>query len=219
MMMGTFTEFLGVGSPPARALFVTESARWPRDNDDTEKSEDPTQKRLDDALKRGDVAKSQEVVDLVHHRGRDAGRWCRFPATMGSSLKTTLAGLLANSWRIPADGGGLIRLTSQIGFEVLAAIAIPLSASDARGVRRQHDPASPGLVGREPQAETRPRLAARRHEAAVLQTGAGRISSRACSSSPCSARIMTVLLWPERDRLESLHHARCRRHSCRWCRR
>ena len=31
------------------------------EQDDTEKTEDPTQKRLDDALKRGDVAKSQEV--------------------------------------------------------------------------------------------------------------------------------------------------------------
>ena len=31
------------------------------DNDDQEKTEEPTQKKLDDALKRGDVAKSQEV--------------------------------------------------------------------------------------------------------------------------------------------------------------
>ena len=30
-------------------------------SEENEKSEDPTQKRLDDALKRGDVAKSQEV--------------------------------------------------------------------------------------------------------------------------------------------------------------
>ncbi len=29
--------------------------------DEHDKSEDPTQKRLDDALQRGDVAKSQEV--------------------------------------------------------------------------------------------------------------------------------------------------------------
>ena len=29
--------------------------------DNTEKTEDPTQKRLDEALKRGDVVKSQEV--------------------------------------------------------------------------------------------------------------------------------------------------------------
>ena len=31
------------------------------DQDDTERSEDPTQKRLDEALERGDVVKSQEV--------------------------------------------------------------------------------------------------------------------------------------------------------------
>jgi len=31
------------------------------ERDDTERSEDPTQKRLDEALERGDVAKSQEV--------------------------------------------------------------------------------------------------------------------------------------------------------------
>ena len=31
------------------------------ERDDSERSEDPTQKRLDEALERGDVAKSQEV--------------------------------------------------------------------------------------------------------------------------------------------------------------
>ncbi|MGN6412024.1 MAG: EscU/YscU/HrcU family type III secretion system export apparatus switch protein, partial [Nitrobacter sp.] len=31
------------------------------ESDETEKTEDPTQKRLDDAIERGDVVKSQEV--------------------------------------------------------------------------------------------------------------------------------------------------------------
>ena len=31
------------------------------DRDDSDKTEDPTQKRIDDAIKRGDVVKSQEV--------------------------------------------------------------------------------------------------------------------------------------------------------------
>ena len=31
------------------------------DQDDSDKTEDPTQKRIDDAIKRGDVVKSQEV--------------------------------------------------------------------------------------------------------------------------------------------------------------
>ena len=95
------------------------------DTDDTEKSEDPTQKRLDDALKRGDVAKSQEVSTWFIISGATLVL-VSFSADMGTSLKATLAGLLANSWRIPADGGGLIRLTGRIGIEVIAAIAIPL---------------------------------------------------------------------------------------------
>jgi flagellar biosynthetic protein FlhB len=36
-------------------------------DDDTERSEDPTQKRLDEALKRGDVVKSQEVNTCTSH--------------------------------------------------------------------------------------------------------------------------------------------------------
>src|SRR5436190_624877 len=95
------------------------------DNDDTEKSEDPTQKRLDDALKRGDVAKSQEVSTWFIIAGATLVL-ISFSAQMGSSLQATLAGLLANSWRIPADGGGLIALTSRIGFEVMAAMGLPL---------------------------------------------------------------------------------------------
>ena len=35
-------------------------------DDDTERSEDPTQKRLDEALERGDVVKSQEVNSGDH---------------------------------------------------------------------------------------------------------------------------------------------------------
>ena len=38
-----------------------------------DKSEDPTQKRLDDALERGDVVKSQEVNTWFVIAGGDAG--------------------------------------------------------------------------------------------------------------------------------------------------
>ena len=40
---------------------------------DTEKTEDPTQKRLDEALKRGDVVKSQEVNTWFIIAGAHAG--------------------------------------------------------------------------------------------------------------------------------------------------
>ena len=48
------------------------------ENDASDKTEDPTQKRLDDAHERGDVAKSQEVNTWFVIAG---ARWCcrRFP--------------------------------------------------------------------------------------------------------------------------------------------
>ena len=58
---------------------VRRGARWPTSND-TDRTEDPTQKRLDEALERGDVVKSQEVNDLVRDRRRDAGADRRSPA-------------------------------------------------------------------------------------------------------------------------------------------
>ena len=55
-----------------RAAFVTE-APWPRTRTIAERTEDPTQKRLDDALKRGDVVKSQEVNTWFIMAG---ATWC-----------------------------------------------------------------------------------------------------------------------------------------------
>ena len=43
------------------------------EQDDTERSEDPTQKRLDEALERGDVVKSQEVNTWFVIAGAHAG--------------------------------------------------------------------------------------------------------------------------------------------------
>ena len=94
-------------------------------DEDSEKTEDPTQKKLDQALEKGDVAKSQEV-----------GTWfvmasgtlvlMSFSSSMGNSLSTTMRGLLANSWQIPVDGMGLRVLYELIGMHLLAAMAVPI---------------------------------------------------------------------------------------------
>ena len=102
-----------------------EQAGWLTKQDQNEHSEDPTQRRLDQALKRGDVVKSHEV-----------NTWFVIAATtlivMGFSgsmtldLTKTMRGVIANSYRIPADGVGLSRLFEMLSAEVLAAMAIPL---------------------------------------------------------------------------------------------
>ena len=94
------------------------------ESDDTEKTEDPTQKRLDDALQRGDVAKSQEVSTWFIIAGATLVLTA-FSGGMGSDLTATMRGLIANSYSISMDGPALPRLFEKIGVEVIAAVAIP----------------------------------------------------------------------------------------------
>ena len=92
---------------------------------DADRSEDPTAKRLEEALQRGDVAKSQEVSTWFVI-GAAAIVLAAFSGPMSSGLSTTMRGIVANAHQIPVDGRGLIALTARIEYEVIAAIALPL---------------------------------------------------------------------------------------------
>src|SRR6185312_10554173 len=92
---------------------------------DAERTQDPTQKRLDEALERGDVVKSQEVSTWFVIGG-GALMLSAFSGSMSSGLTTTFRGLLANAAQIPVDGQALISIAGRIEREVLAAVAIPL---------------------------------------------------------------------------------------------
>ncbi len=92
--------------------------------DSTEKTEDPTQKRLDEALKRGDVVKSQEVNTWFIIAGASLVLMT-FAGGMSSELTAMLRGLVANSHAINVDGPALPRLFQKIGAEMIAAMAIP----------------------------------------------------------------------------------------------
>ena len=95
------------------------------ERDDSERSEDPTQKRLDEALERGDVAKSQEVNTWFVIAAATLILMV-FSAPMGHGITTTLRGLIANSYAIRVDGRGFLGVVSKLGFEVIAAVALPL---------------------------------------------------------------------------------------------
>lgn len=92
--------------------------------DTSEKTEDPTQKRLEEALKRGDVVKSQEVNTWFVIAGA-ALVLSAFSAKMGSALTATMRGFVANAANINMDGPALPHLFQRVGVEILAAVAIP----------------------------------------------------------------------------------------------
>jgi flagellar biosynthetic protein FlhB len=171
-------------------------------DDDTERSEDPTQKRLDEALKRGDVVKSQEVNTWFIIAGA-ALILMSFSGSMGSGLTTTMRGLLANSYAIRVDGGGFVHVVGKIGLEVIGAVALPLLLlvlAAAAGSLVQHrlvwsaEALIPKLSKISPGA------------------GLGRLFSKQALANFIKGllkllligAIMTALLWPQCARLESL---------------
>src|ERR1700681_3388160 len=88
------------------------------------KTEEPTQKRLEEALKRGDVVKSQEVNTWFVIAGATLVLMT-FSGGMGEGLTATMRGLLANAHDISMDGPALPRLFQKLGIELIAAVALP----------------------------------------------------------------------------------------------
>ena len=94
--------------------------------DDTDdKTEDPTQKRLEDAHGRGDVAKSQEVNTWFVIAGGTLVL-STFSGSMGGGILVPMRNLVANSWMIHADGAALLSLGQTLGIAVLGAVGVPL---------------------------------------------------------------------------------------------
>jgi flagellar biosynthesis protein FlhB len=172
--------------------------------EDTERSEDPTQKRLDEALERGDVVKSQEVNTWFVIAG-GALLLMAFSGPMANGLATTLRGLLAHSGSIRVDGRGFTSIVEKLGLEVVAAVAIPLlllALAAIAGNMIQHrlvwstEALKPKFSKISPMA------------------GFGRLFSKQALANfvkgliklALIGTIMTALMYPERFRLDALVH-------------
>jgi len=170
--------------------------------DDTERTEDPSQKRLDDALERGDVVKSPEVSAWFVIAGATLIVTI-FAGSAGTSITTTFRGVVANSYALRTDGPGLLQLASKIGIEVVAAVAIPLlllMLAALTGSLIQHRLVwSPTAL--------MPKLSK-----ISPVTGLQRLFSKQALANfikgllklTLIGAVMTAVLWPERQRLESL---------------
>ncbi|MDP1585597.1 MAG: flagellar biosynthesis protein FlhB [Bradyrhizobium sp.] len=169
--------------------------------DKSDKTEEPTQKKLDDALKKGDVVKSQEVSTWFVIAGGTLVLMM-FSGTMNASLTTTMRGLIANSHQISVDGNALPRLFQKLGIEMLAAVALPfllLMLAALAGNMIQHkmvwsyESLKPKLSKISPLAGLK-RLFSKQ---AIANFVKGIVKLVLIGS------VMTVLMWPERSRFES----------------
>ncbi len=170
--------------------------------DNSDKTEDPTQKRLDEALERGDVVKSQEVNTWFVIAGATLVL-IQFAGGMSDGLTTTMRGLLANAHSIRMDGPSLPSLFQKIGLEMLAAVAVPflvLTVAAFVGNIVQHrlvwsyDALTPKFSKISPMAGMK-RLFSKQ---ALVNLAKGLVKIVLIGS------VLTGMLWPEWGRLEGL---------------
>jgi flagellar biosynthetic protein FlhB len=172
------------------------------EQNDAERTEDPTQKRLDEALQRGDVVKSQEVSTWFVIGG-GALMLSAFSGQMSGALTTTLRGLLANSSQIPVDGMGLMAILRRLDREVLATVALPIALlvlAAVAGNMIQHrlvwssESLKPSLSKISLLGGLKRQFSAQ----AVVNFVKGLLKLAVVGA------VMWMLLWPQRDRLEGL---------------
>jgi flagellar biosynthetic protein FlhB len=172
---------------------------------DADKTEEPTQKRLEEALKRGDVVKSQEVNTWFVIAGA-ALVLMAFSGAMGRDLTTMMRGIVANAHDISVDGPALPRLFQKLGREMIAAVALPfliLILAALCGNIIQHrlvwsfEALMPKLSKISPAAGLKRMFS--KQALATLAKGLIKIVLVGC--------VLTALMWPERGRLEGLTHS------------
>ncbi|GBF26126.1 flagellar biosynthetic protein FlhB [bacterium MnTg02] len=89
-----------------------------------EKTEEPTQKKLDDSRQKGDVAKSQEVNSWFIILAATL-IVVMFAGDMGTSLTASLKFIMSNAHDIPADAYSMTQLFKTLCGAVLSALALP----------------------------------------------------------------------------------------------
>lgn len=90
-----------------------------------ERSQEPTQKKLDDARKKGDVPKSMEV-NTWFLLSAGALALLMFGREGASKLALGLKGYVANAGTITVDGAALTALMGKTAILILSALALPL---------------------------------------------------------------------------------------------
>ncbi|MGA7807033.1 flagellar biosynthesis protein FlhB [Bradyrhizobium sp.] len=172
------------------------------EGDTSDKTQDPTQKRLDEALERGDVVKSQEINTWFVIAGATLVM-STFSGSIGSGIVEPMRNLIAKSWMIRTDGPDLIALARSLEYVVVAAVGMPilfLAIAAIAGNMVQHrlvwsaESLKPSL------SKLSPASGAKR----IFGKQAAANFGKGIFKLVALGWVMTMILWPERLRLESM---------------
>lgn len=172
------------------------------DDDSSERTLEPTQKKLDQALERGDVAKSQELSTWFVLAAGTLGFFL-FARSGAHDLTVALSGFLSNAGRMRIDGPALMGAATTLSTVAVGVLALPLlllMIGSIVGNAIQHrlvwslDPIVPKLSKLSPVAGFK-RLFG---PAAWLNFGKG------IAKIGIVGAVMFVVLWPQRGAMAML---------------
>lgn len=103
------------------------------ETEQSEKTEDPSQKRLEDAHQKGDVPKSQELTSAFVLLAGTLVIGLMMAGPM-ADLTHIFSGILGNAALIPVDGGSVVALVANLGPKVGLAVAVPFAVLMAMAV-------------------------------------------------------------------------------------
>ena len=171
-------------------------------DDDSDKTEEPTQRKLEQAHEQGDVIKSTEVGTFFGLVAVTAVIGLTGTAMTGALL-APLRGLIEHAAEIAVDGGGLRRLYLAIVGGFLLALAFPLRLMAMGGIV--------GNLAQHRMVFSWKSLEPRLDKVSPL-AGLKRMFSpdslanfvKGLLKVAVLGTVMTMVLWPERDRLDAL---------------
>src|SRR5215203_4845558 len=164
-----------------------------------DRTEEPTQRRLEQAIERGDVAKSQEISTFFV-LGGFALAILVLSGPVARTLALDLRGFLMNAHLVPSDGAGLTAVSRGALIAWATAVAMPLGALMLAGLAGgaiQHPPLWSGEPLRPQLSRLSPLSGAKRvfGPKAVAQKGLLKIM--------IVGSVAGAVLWSERDRLDA----------------
>lgn len=167
-----------------------------------EKTEEPSQKKLDDAHKKGDVAKSQEVNSWFMMIAATIVLMV-FSKDMSGALASKLKVILSQSHALPVTGEGLTTNLMSLYLAVLGALALPFIVFMVAGLAGnlvQHRP----LFSLEPVTPKLSKVSPLSGFKRLFSKTSLVNFAKSIAKLGIVSTVIFIIVWPNRDKLDAI---------------
>ena len=166
------------------------------------KTEDPSQKKLEDAHKKGDVAKSQEVVTWFMLLG-SAVIFAMMGPGAAAALADSLKVIIMNADRFELGGAGFGAFFNNLALAMIATVLLPLVVLSTCAVLAnliQHRP----LFSAEPVTPKLSKISPLAGAKRLFSTESLVNFGKGLLKIGIVGAVVIAVVWPERDRLDTM---------------